>query len=368
MAKTVFIVPYPFIPPKNGGHWAAYGFAEFLAKERSLVVYTTFADKKTETPFTVSRLFSHRSWKYISPVIAFRFWRQLRQDRPQLIILHQHFMGLLLVPIAWLLRIPLAVYIQNLEYRRFRSMGKIWWPLMFLFEWWVYRNCRHLFFISPDELEPGRKSFGLDNEKCAVVPFGTAYTAPPAIDHHLSRQIREKHQFSPEETLILFFGPQSYLPNLEAVERIATEIAPRIKSMADFPFRFIICGGGLPKSHDWIRSTRHISYLGYVTEIEPYVQAVDLVINPVNSGGGVKTKLIEALALGKTVVSSYTGALGVDPEKCGEKLIRVGDEDFEGFAEAIVKARAKAFLPTPEAFYETYYWGNTIRPVIERMG
>lgn len=364
MTEIVFIVPYPFIPPRNGGHRAAFGFAEFLARERSLSVYSTYADEAAGAPFSVAGLFPHRPWKYVSPIVAGRFWRQLRRDRPRLIILHQHFMGLSLVPIARLLRIPLAVYVQNLEYRRFRSLGKKWWPLMYLFERWVYRNCRHLFFISPDEVGPGRKAFGLRAEKCSVVPYGTPFEQPPPADPAVIRSIRQRRQFSEQETLILFFGPQSYLPNLEAVERIAREILPRLIEKADFPFRFVICGGGLPESHAWIRQTACLSYLGYVPEIEPYVQTADLVINPVNSGGGVKTKLIEALALGKTVVSSYTGALGVDPAKCGSKLIRVGDEDYEGFVEAIMRARAQADLPTPADFYEAYYWGNAIGPVL----
>lgn len=367
MNKVIFIVPYPFIPPKNGGHRAAYGFAEFLSRERDLIVYATYGDALVEAPFPLRGLFPHKPWKYISPVIALRFWRQLRKDRPRLIILHQHFMGLLLVPVAWILGIPLAVYVQNLEYRRFRSLGKKWWPLMYVFERWVYRFCRYLFFISPDEVAPAQKVFKLREEKCAVVPYGTLFERTPPVDPEIIRALKEKHGFNEAETLLLFFGPQSYQPNLEAVERIAREIAPRLAEKANFPFRFLICGGGLPASHAWIRQAKHISYLGYVPEIEPYVQAADLVINPVNSGGGVKTKLIEALALGKTVVSTYTGALGVEPEKCGEKLFRVDDEDYAAFAEAVIEARKGSDQPTPTAFYENYFWGKAIKEVLSIM-
>ena len=364
MRKIIFIVPYPFIPPKNGGHWAAYGFAEFLAKERALEVYSTFEDEKNEAPFKVRGLFPNRFFKYFSPLIQFRIWRRLRQDKPKLIILHQHFMGFLVAPIAFLLRTPLAVYIQNLEYRRFRSMGKKWWPLMFLSEWLIYRCCRHLFFISPDEVEPAKKVFGIPARKCKVVPFGTFHSSAP-LPHPVHREkVIQKHNFSRQDRLILFFGPQSYLPNLEAVERIVRNIAPSLAEKADFSFRFLICGGGLPSSYEWIKQAANIEYLGYVPDIEEYVLAADLVINPINSGGGVKTKLIEAIALGKTVVSSFTGALGVNPEKCGNKLVRVEDEDYSAFAQAIVDELPQANDPTPASFYEDHFWGNAIKPVL----
>ncbi len=133
--------------------------------------------------------------------------------------------------------------------------------------------------------------------------------------------------------------------------------------MADFPYCFLICGGGLPKQYEKLEAYERVKYLGYVEDIEAYVQAADLMVNPVNSGGGVKTKLVEAIALGTTVVSSFTGALGVLPEACGPKLRRVADKDYTAFAETLLQCFREGQVPTPTTFYETYYWGNIVQSV-----
>jgi glycosyltransferase involved in cell wall biosynthesis len=241
-------------------------------------------------------------------------------------------------------------------------MGKAWWPLVFAVEWLAFRLAHHLYFISPDEVRPGQQAFGLSPEKCSVLPYGTPHAHQPERQNARDR-IRQKHGYGEKECLIIFFGPQTYQPNLEAVMRIVERIEPAFRQMADFPYRFLICGGGLPAQHDQLRAYRNVDYLGYVEDIEAYVQAADLMVNPVNSGGGVKTKLVEAIALGTTVVSSYTGALGVVPQACGPKLRRVADEDYPAFAETLLQCFRDGQVPTPATFYDTYYWGNIVQSV-----
>ena len=86
-------------------------------------------------------------------------------------------------------------------------------------------------------------------------------------------------------------------------------------------------------------------------------------------GGGVQTKALKALAVGTTVISSETGACGIAPGICGEKLIRVKDNDWEGYARTIIQLNegGESSIPTPQSFYETYYWRNNIPDVIEAI-
>ena len=61
-------------------------------------------------------------------------------------------------------------------------------------------------------------------------------------------------------------------------------------------------------------------------------------VNPITEGGGIKTKLVEALACNLNCVSFFTGAIGVDEEICGNKLIIINDGDYQSFANAIITA------------------------------
>ncbi|MCR9101803.1 MAG: glycosyltransferase family 4 protein [bacterium] len=361
-SHVAVVVPYRFVPPHNGGHKAAFGLCRFLAARTRLTAISTPDNADDAAPFQLKALLSRGVARYVLPGGALRISRYFTENEVGHCIAFQPFIALLLYgPCKWR-RVKLSIYIQNLEYQRFRSMGKAWWPLVFAVEWLAFRLAHHLYFISPDEVRPGQQAFGLSPEKSSVLPYGTPHARQPERQNARDR-IRQKHGYGEKECLIIFFGPQTYQPNLEAVVRIVEHIEPAFRQMADFPYRFLICGGGLPAQHDQLRAYRNVDYLGYVEDIEAYVQAADLMVNPVNSGGGVKTKLVEAIALGTTVVSSYTGALGVVPQACGPKLRRVADEDYPAFAETLLQCFRDGQVPTPATFYDTYYWGNIVQSV-----
>ncbi len=361
-SHVAVVVPYRFVPPRNGGHKAAFGLCRFLAERTRLTAISTPGNEAADAPFELKSFLGKSVARYALPGGAWRIGRYFRGHQVTHCIAFQPFIALLLyIPCRWW-GVQLSIYIQNLEYQRFRSMGKLWWPVVFAVEWVAFRLAGHLYFISPDEVAPGRQVFGLRPSKCSVLPYGTPHPQQPG--RQLARgRIRQIHGYAEEECLIIFFGPQTYQPNLEAVERIVQHIEPAFRQIANFPYRFLICGGGLPDAFQKLQAYERVEYLGYVEDIEAYVQAADLMVNPVNSGGGVKTKLVEAIALGTTVVSSYTGALGVVPEACGPKLIRVEDEDYGTFAEALQQAFLRGPCPTPPSFYQKYYWGNIVQNV-----
>jgi hypothetical protein len=55
-------------------------------------------------------------------------------------------------------------------------------------------------------------------------------------------------------------------------------------------------------------------------DINEYIDGCDVMINPILSGGGVKTKAIDTLARSQTVISTQTGAEGIDAKVCGNNL------------------------------------------------
>ena len=370
MGATAFLVPYRFVPPVNGGHKAAYGFADFTGRERPLLVLSSHNNDAARAPFRLLTLFADKPWKYISPVVFLRLYRTLRRESIKTLILHQHFMGLLAVPLKYLLGLRLMVYVQNIEYQRFRSLRKWWWPGMFVFEWLVYRLSDHLLFISPDDRPPAIRVFGLSPQRCSDVPYGTYLEAPPAGKAEARRRVGERHAIAPDDYLLIFFGPQSYQPNLEAVVRIVQRINPLLREKAGFSYRILICGGGLPAAYRKLEDYREmgIDYLGFVENIDEYVLAADAMLNPVTSGGGVKTKVIESLALGTPVISTGNGARGVDAAVCGDALRVVAEEDDAAFCEAILQIQAEGRVKTPASFYEKYHWSAAVRGVVDLLG
>jgi hypothetical protein len=55
---------------------------------------------------------------------------------------------------------------------------------------------------------------------------------------------------------------------------------------------------------------QNIIYAGFVDDISIYFKGADVFINPVSYGGGIKTKLVEALGYNLNAVSTSNGAIG----------------------------------------------------------
>lgn len=364
----IFVVPYRFVPPANGGQQAAYGFASFLSRMAALACIST--PQQEEAEFPTYSLLPSAVYKYFSPLAAFKIWRQLRRSGARACIAHQSFIAVLLWPVCRLAGVPLVIYVQNIEYQRFRSMGKWWWPAVYIVERWANRRADHLFFISPDDLPEARRAFSLPAGRCTPLPYGVWQQSPPADRAQARAAVCQRHGFSPAEKLLIFFGPQSYAPNLAAVKHIIQDIHPRLQAAAGFPYRILICGGGLPAEYEHFKHLQGegITYLGFVPHIEEYVKAADLMLNPVNTGGGVKTKLLEAIGWGTPVVSSRTGAKGVEAAHCGAQLSVVPDDDYEAHVRAILSHLAKPVEATPATFYGAYYWGEVVKGVLEVLG
>jgi polysaccharide biosynthesis protein PslH len=256
----------------------------------------------------------------------------------------------------------LVIYSQNIEYNRFKSIGKWWWRLIYVIEHFAYWAADFILFIAYDDMQYAIKKMHKPPQNCVFATYGTYLTAIPTDNAEARQQVNALHGFEANEKLLIFQGVQSYQPNWEAVEEIVEKIAPILFKVAHFRYKILIIGGGLPDSFEKLKNYEQINvqYLGFVDDIDMYVKAADLMLNPIYSGGGVKTKVIEAISYNKSVVSYYTGSLGLYKEVCKNKLFITPDKDSETFVAEILRA-----INTPsdstEEFYNEYYWGNIVK-------
>ncbi len=135
-----------------------------------------------------------------------------------------------------------------------------------------------------------------------------------------------------------------------------------------FKYKIIICGKGLPAAYDELKafSAKNIIYAGFVDDINLYFKGADIFINPVIEGGGIKTKVVEALGYDLTVISTRSGAIGIPQSISGKKLYNITDSDWQGFANAILQADSIEKIPA--SFFEQFYWGNIATKVKSILG
>jgi glycosyltransferase involved in cell wall biosynthesis len=109
---------------------------------------------------------------------------------------------------------------------------------------------------------------------------------------------------------VVFVGLLAYRPNADAVMSLVREVLPLLE--AKYPdVQVTIVGKGAPES--LLRSAGpRVTFTGRVDDPLPYLADADAVVVPLRVGSGTRLKILEALALGRPVVTTSIGAEGLD--------------------------------------------------------
>jgi glycosyltransferase involved in cell wall biosynthesis len=144
---------------------------------------------------------------------------------------------------------------------------------------------------------------------------------------------------SPDGRTVVYFGLLSTVPNIDGVIHFVQEIWPRIAA-ARPDARFKIIGGRPPPSLLALAGPR-IELTGFVPDLRPHLAAAAAVVVPLRLGGGTRLKIVEAMAMGKAIVSTTLGAEGIDA--VAGRDIFVEDEPTT-FADAVLRLLAQPNL------------------------
>ena len=135
---------------------------------------------------------------------------------------------------------------------------------------------------------------------------------------------------------IVFFGLLSTLPNIDGVTHFAQDIWPRIAA-AHPEARWKIIGLRAPPSIQALAGPR-IELTGFVEDLRPHLSAATVVVVPLRLGGGTRLKIVEAMAMGKPIVSTTLGAEGIDAVPGRHLLI---EDEPASFADAVNRLLAR---------------------------
>jgi len=361
------IVSYSLLPYTTGGQKSVAQFNEFLGSQCDFTVIGTAANNLTLVRnYTLLPWLQNGLIKFFQFSLFFKISKLIKNNGIQYCMIEHPYMGWLGWLIRWNCKIPLIVHTHNIEFLRFKSIGKKWWFILMMYEKWILKSADTIFCISEDDRQYMINNIKIDAKKCHVITFGLPIPAIPSDKKEAREIIKKEHHISDDVSIILFNGALNYGPNADAVRDIIENINPLLLSYQNFKYKIVICGKGLPKEFNELKNIQNIIYTGLVPDIELYFKAADLFINPVLGGGGIKTKLVEALGFGTTSISAKTGSLGCNLEACGDKLVVIKDYDWDAFAKAIVENLLQD-IQTPNSFYDQYYWGNITRKALEAL-
>jgi glycosyltransferase involved in cell wall biosynthesis len=138
---------------------------------------------------------------------------------------------------------------------------------------------------------------------------------------------------------VVYFGLLSTVPNIDGVTHLVQDIWPRI-AQAHPDARCKIIGGRPPPSLLALAGPR-VVFTGFVSDLRPHLAAAAAVVVPLRQGGGTRLKIVEAMAMGKAIVSTTLGAEGIEAVPGRDLFI---DDNPSAFADAVIRLLAEPEL------------------------
>jgi glycosyltransferase involved in cell wall biosynthesis len=146
------------------------------------------------------------------------------------------------------------------------------------------------------------------------IPFG--------IDLEKYREDRSALQ----KRSVFHIGAMDWRPNADGIKWFLEEIWPEVvKKHPDV--NLYLAGRNMP---DWLKELKQQNVVieGEVADSHRFINSKEIMIVPLNSGGGMRVKIIEGMAFGKTIVSTAVGAEGIAYTNGKDLLIANTGKEF----------------------------------------
>jgi polysaccharide biosynthesis protein PslH len=262
---------------------------------------------------------------------------------------------------------PVVLFEHNVEHLIWRRLARIetrpWRRALLEIEW---RKMRRAEARACRRVRLTLAVSGEDRERLAEAAPGARVAAIPTgvdLDYFHPNGIAER------AASLVFVGSMDWYPNEDGVLHFLEAVLPRVRRAA--PGATLTVVGRSPSAR--VRAASALAgaeVTGTVDDVRPYVARSAVFVVPLRVGGGTRLKIFEALAQGKSVVSTRIGAEGL-PLVPGRHFLQA--DDPEDFAQAVVALlrdparRAELGAAGRRLVAERYSWGQVAREFEERL-
>ncbi len=356
------VLPYP---PDSGPKAKTYNVVKFLAKRHAVTLVSfirdtdqaehvrhleTLCEKVVTVPIRRSPL---RDLLYLGiSLLKNQPWMMLRDERPEMraalrelaagprfdiVQADQLNMGQYALPFVqsrrvldlhnalWVLYKRLAETLPFTKPMKYILMRD--WRLLKRYEGQICRAVEAVIAVSEEDKQALIEAGGRPD--MTVIPIAIDVDEQPQID----RQPSGPH--------IVHIGTMYWPPNIEGITWFLDEIYPRVKARVP-DVRCTLIGARPPES---IKAREHtdasLKVTGYVEDPLPYLRDASMMVVPLKAGGGMRVKILNALAQGLPMVSTTVGCEGIAVQH--ERDILVADS-AEDFAEQTIRLLTDAAL------------------------
>lgn len=233
-----------------------------------------------------------------------------------------------------------------------RVFGSLEWRKLRAYELSACRKADFVLTVTPNDRDTLVEN-GVSLDKLDCLPIGVNVDQVQPV----TRPSESKN--------ILSFGTMSWPPNVDAIEHFANDIYPLIRREVP-EARFTVVGSNPPPEIKALGKDPSIEVTGFVDDIRPYAEAAAVFVVPLRIGSGMRVKILDAMALGLSIVTTSVGCEGISLEPGKHALVA----DSPGqFAESVV-----SLLRNPKIRVEIGSAGRTFvesnyawKPILQRL-
>lgn len=180
---------------------------------------------------------------------------------------------------------------------------------------------------------------------------------------YFSPELEHDNPYSVEDKVIVFTGAMDYWPNIDAVQWFADQVFPTVRQQHPDAVFYIV--GARPADQVWQLASRPgVRVTGSVPDVRPYLAHAQVAVAPLRIARGIQNKVLEAMAMAKTVMVSPQALEGIDAVPGQELILADGlDKYVSAFSDLFEKRSADTGIAARRKVQCRYNWEHNLQKV-----
>lgn len=358
----------PF-PLNSGGRIAIYDALNMLSRKYTLVLVIIDDDKRNEKYLRELKLiseeiyfFSHSKFQCIlhsllglikgKPLqVGYFYFNRIQKQVNEIALSCDCFYAFMIRTTSYGLNLPLkkgnyAIDSMYLNYKKSKDKGtSLLWKLIYHIELPL------LFKVEKEQVSKfDMTTFVNKDEAKFWSKFGNVTTLPHGVESSI---LKYDHISDDYKHVVAFIGRMDYQPNIDAVMWFCNNVLSKLNDEIEF---WIIGGYATPAIKSLPQLFKNVKIKGFVDDPYVILRSCNCTVAPMQTGGGLQTKILMAMAVESIVVTSSLPISAIENAKDNVNLI-VEDNPQE------MAKKINLIYENPSAF--EYIRGNA-RKLIEQ--
>ena len=204
------------------------------------------------------------------------------------------------------------------------------WRLLREYEGAMCGRFEHVLVVSEEDRRALQQAIGAEVSVLRVIPIALdADDVQPLVRDRTAERI-------------LHVGTMYWPPNIDGVQWFLREVLPIVRRMR--PDAAFDCVGARPPASllASVADDPNVHITGYVEDVSPFLRSAGVMIVPLRAGGGMRVKILHALARGMPIVTTSLGCEGIALTHGRDALIADRPVDFAAAIETVLGDRVLA--------------------------